>query len=189
MNRVSKTMFNLGVAAAILASLESTSQAAYDTINPLSYNRLCPTKIAGDSEYGGHGPEVTTFIGLGRYNNNQIWLQAKMHQRETVSDWSEANLDRWFKITERFDGTNYTHIWADTGGGYTWVSLPNGTYWDTFNDFYVDTSHSTRTVIPGAKWLSSVITNGDTSGNDIGNCTADDAYLTVNTPTLYFLYQ
>jgi hypothetical protein len=42
--------------------------------------------------------------------------------------------------------------------------------------------------VPGNWWLRQVVINGDTSGRDVGNCTADDAYITVRLNPLYVWY-
>jgi hypothetical protein len=181
---VGKALVLVGIVGTGLVGQVGVGHAAYDTVSAASYNRLCPRHIGGDREYNGHGPEVTTAVRLERLGG-RLSLRAEMHQIETVADWSEAQLTKDIKLAERLDGTQYTHIWAPNSSGvWGWRSLPNGVY-DSWNDFYVDTNHSLRTVYPPDWWLSRVASNGDTGGNDIGNCTADDAYLNVSHSTLY----
>jgi hypothetical protein len=181
---VCKALVFAGVVGGGVMGQAGTSHAAYDTVSSASYNRLCPRHIGGDREYDGHGPEVTTALRLERLGG-RLSLHADMHQIETVSDWSEADLQKDIKLAERLDGTQYTHIWARSSDGvWGWEALPNGVY-DVWNDFYVDTNHSLRSVFPPDWWLYRVQTNGDTGGNDIGNCTADDAYLNITHNTLY----
>jgi hypothetical protein len=177
----------LSLGCALLAIGQSAS-AAYDTVSPKTYNRLCPTWIGGDREYDGHGPDVTTEVTL-RKNGAQILLDLNMHQIETTQDWSEAQYTRSFILTQARQGTNYNAIWAPNASGvWTWIPISNGP-WQTFWDNYVDTNHNLRQVnATGISWLAGVDTNGDTGGLDIGNCTADDAYLNVRTNTIYVQY-
>lgn len=85
--------------------------------------------------------------------------------RETVSDWSEAVYDEYITLYTAPAGRTITSINSDT---YIEVN-------------YIDWNHNTAPVTLGSNqpaWR--FIMNGDTQGNDIGNCTTDDAYLTVN---------
>jgi hypothetical protein len=168
----------------------TASQAAYDTVYSRSFNQLCPTMVGGDREYNGHGPEVTTQVAL-KKSGPRLYLFAHMHQRETVADWSEALLERDILLSERTDGTTYTHVWAaDVNGAYGWRSLTDNVLVESFHDYYVDTNHLVRRVsATGRSWLAEVATQGDTLGNDIGNCTSDDAYLSVRTNPIYVWYE
>jgi hypothetical protein len=166
-----------------------SARADYDTVLANTYSQMCPTHIGGDREYNGHGPNTTTNITLRRAGGTLI-LGANMHQKETVSDWSEAKLNKDIVLSQRFDGKQYTHIWAPNSAGvFVWTAMPNFSFYDGWTDFYVDTNHSTRTVSPPKFWLQSVTTNGDTGGKDIGNCTWDDAYLTIKTKKIFVQYQ
>jgi hypothetical protein len=176
---------------ALTLALLGTSSAAwadYENVGNKQYTQVCPQHIGGDREYDGHGPEVNTRIELARSGERSIRLRLEMHQIETVSDWSEAQLDRTFTI-----GTlpsKATHYWAtDAQGSWGWRAFPNSITFDTWDHYFVDNNHSVRTVSNPEWWLSQVRINGDTGGLDIGNCTSDDAYLSVYLNSIYVWYQ
>ncbi len=188
MNKNIKTLLTASLLSISLLSAGS-ARADYDTVQASTYSQLCPKWVGGDREYNGHGPEVTTNITL-RRSGGQLILGGNMHQRETVSDWSEAKLNKDIVMSQRFDGKQYTHIWApNSSGTFVWTPMPNGSFYDGWTDFYVDTNHSVRTVNSPKFWLLSTTTNGDTGGKDIGNCTSDDAYLTIRTKRIFVQYQ
>jgi len=68
---------------------------------------------------------------------------------------------------------------------YTLYTAPAGrTITNIVSDEYVsytytDTNHGTLTVFFSGQAASKFVMKGDTQGNDIGNCTTDDAYLSV----------
>jgi hypothetical protein len=53
---------------------------------------------------------------------------------------------------------------------------------------YVDTDTTLDRFYNPQWWLSEVAVNGDTPGGDVGGCSADDTYVNVRTPALWFLY-
>jgi hypothetical protein len=64
---------------------------------PTTIGPYCPSKLlAGDREFGGHGPEIWSWIDLKIENKNVIVSTVYMHARETVSDWSETE-GSWIK--------------------------------------------------------------------------------------------
>jgi len=112
-----------------------------------------------------------------------------MNQRENAPDWSEAEYNNTFLLSQAPDGANYNAIWAPNSAG-VWAWIPMGdSPWQTFKEEYDDDRHDLRlTTDTGFSWLAEVDTNGDTAGDDIGNCTADDAYLNVRTNPIYVQY-
>lgn len=184
----SSSLVGLAVGTAV-SMTGATSFAAYDTVSAQTFSQLCPDWIGGDRDYNDNGPEVTSFMGLGRFNGSQIWFRAEMHQIETVSDWTESDLQRWFKLTERTDGTQYTHVWAPVGGTWGWQTLNDNVYYNTWNDFYVDQNWNVITKFPTNFWIDYVKTMGDTANWDVGNCTSDDAYMTPRLNTTYYWFQ
>jgi hypothetical protein len=86
-----------------------------------------------------------------------------MHQIETKSDWSEAQLSRTFRIYRAPAGSRIT-------------SIENG---DVSELFYVDNDHAVDRFFPADNLVREFQIKGDTSGKDIGNCTSDDAYLSL----------
>ena len=51
--------------------------------------------------------------------------------------------------------------------------------------FYVDTDHAVDRFFPPDNLVEEFRINGDTGGKDIGNCTSDDAYLSLFTEPLW----
>ncbi len=186
-----KMFRQLMATVALVAGFASTSNATSVPIRG-TFNRLCPQHIGGDREYGGHGPEVYVNVTLRRNSSrDKMELYTYMHQIETRADWSESEFERSFTLGSAPAGRQFSLIWAPgPTGSYQWTSLGSATEYDSYELFYVDTNHSLDRFFPsGAKWwLQEVAANGDTSGNDIGNCTADDAYLNVRLSTIYVWY-
>ena len=64
---------------------------------PSTVGPYCPTKLmGGDREFGGHGPEIWSWINI-VVKGNQVFANVYMHARETVSDWSETE-GTWSKL-------------------------------------------------------------------------------------------
>ena len=140
------------------------SYAEWVFVGPRSFQRLCPQHIGGDREYKGHGPEVTIRSELYTQNaGRELYIDINMHQIETRSDWSEAQLSRNFRL--------YTAPF-----GRVITTILNG---DVSDHFYVDTDHAVDRFFPSDNLVQEYRVIGDTKGNDIGNCTSDDAYLSV----------
>jgi hypothetical protein len=87
-----------------------------------------------------------------------------LHERETQSNWSEARLS---VVKELYPP-------APPNQAYRYF------YNTQFSEIsYTDTDHTVNWFYPADNLVSAFAIMGDTSGNDIGNCTADDAYLSV----------
>lgn len=141
-----------------------TSHAEWVSLGTRTYARLCPEHINGDREYAGHGPEVTARAHLYTANSeSELYIDIHMHQIETKSDWSEAQLVRTFLIYRAPAGRRIT-------------SIENS---DVSELFYVDTDHALDRFFPADNLAQEFQIKGDTSGKDIGNCTSDDAYLSL----------
>jgi hypothetical protein len=150
-------------AVVVLLLVVGTTYAEWVNLGPRSFERLCPQHIGGDREYAGHGPEVYALAELSLVNATELWINLYMHQIETRSDWSEAELNRSFRLYSAPSGRQITAIWNAT------VS----------EVFYTDTNHSVDRFFPPDNLVREFQIKGDTGGNDIGNCTSDDAYLSV----------
>jgi hypothetical protein len=155
----------LGALVCLLLTV-GTSQAAYwYNLGYRSFTRLCPTHVAGDREFAGHGPDVyaNAFVYTTGHSDEQLAVSFYLRERETRSDWSEASKS-----------------WA-----YLLYTAPSGqSIWYIYNTqfsevTYTDTDHYLDWFYPADNLVSAFVIMGDTSGNDIGNCTADDAYLSV----------
>jgi hypothetical protein len=153
-----------------LCCVTETSHAVWVNVGPRSFTRLCPNHIGGDREYAGHGPEVSASASLAVDSTGQaLQVNFFMHQIETKSDWSEAQLERSFRLYTAPFGQRITFIW-------------NATYSEIF---YVDTNHALDRFFPADNLIQEFAIIGDTRGNDIGNCTADDAYLNAFLESLW----
>jgi hypothetical protein len=139
-----------------------TSQAAWVNLPGIAFTRLCPSHYRGDREYAGHGPQVTVTADLST-SGEVLSLDLYMDQSETRSDWSAAFLGRNYFLYGVQSGQVIRFIWNATHSEVT----------------YVDTDHALDRFFPADTLVQEFAIMGDTSGNDIGNCTADDAYLSV----------
>ncbi len=109
-----------------------------------------------------------------------------MHQIETRADWSEAELDRKFRLFRAPPGRTISAVWAN-GVRYP-IAEPTEPGGGPVEDlYYRDTDHDVERFFPGS-WVESVAIMGDSGGDDIGNCTADDAYISVNLAPLWVWY-
>ncbi len=140
------------------------SYAEWVDLGTRTFARLCPEHIGGDREYAGHGPEVNARAQLFTQNfDSELYIDIFMHQIETKSDWSEALLSRTFFIYRAPAGRRIT-------------AIENS---DVSELFYVDNDHAVDRFFPADNLVREFRINGDTDGNDIGNCTSDDAYLSL----------
>ena len=78
--------------------------------------------------------------------------------------------------------------WTEAEGSWTFpvYNAPSG-WWidcvetDVYSEAnYTDTDSSPDRPRPVGDLVDSFITMGDSRGNDVGNCTKDDVYVTVN---------
>ena len=179
------------VAFALVAGFVTASYAqGWQRIGPRAFNRMCPRHTGGDREYGGNGPEVDVAVTLKRsFDLTRMELEVYMHQIESKSNWTECEYERTFTLATAPLGGRFTYIWAPTSRGWRWQWLGRGQIYDTVNWNYIDTDHTPDNFVPWQWWLSSITVNGDTSGTDVGNCTADDAYITVSFPRFWVWYR
>jgi hypothetical protein len=136
--------------------------------------KLCPDlRIKGDREFDGNGPAVQANAQLVIENNRELYVKVFLHVKETdEDDGTEAQLDyRTFpvpldfpltkieSVTPNFSETSYT----DTNAQLDFPPIRGGTL---VNKFEI---------------------NGDTAGDDVGNCkvnsgdgdSAEDTYVKV----------
>lgn len=185
-------MMNLVMRSVMIASVVVGSATAHaqTTVSPRTYGPYCPSHIGGDREYNGHGPEVDASITLYRANGNRdIRLSFFMHQIETVSNWSEAQLERDVRIATAPANTTYTAAFMPLNGVWQWAPLGAASEIGVADINYTDTDHSADVFSNPAWFVGSVRIIGDTGGNDIGNCTNDDASFQATFPALAFWYQ
>lgn len=134
------------------------------SISPKSMMRLCPDHVGGDREFKGHGPDGNCWAKLEVRNNRQVWAKVYFHVKETKSDWSEAE-GSWEKLIYECEPKwTIKQILTDM----------------TSEAAYIDTDHALDVPsVSGGYLVKRFEIMGDTDGNDIGNCTADDVYLNV----------
>ncbi|MFZ1664882.1 MAG: hypothetical protein WBO28_09845 [Flavobacteriales bacterium] len=142
----------------------STSNLTITTFTPASLIKLCPQWIGGNQDFSGHGPEVQTTITLVGAGSSVLKAHIRYHLKETQSDWTEALYDEYITLYTAPSGKVINQVMTATYLNYE----------------YLDTSHNSLTLgFSAQSLLSQLISMGDTDGNDVGNCTSGDAYLSV----------
>ena len=132
---------------------------------PASQRRLCPTHIgSGDREFKGHGPVVKTWARLEQPTNTRIDVKIYLHAIETMWDLTEAEGSWTFQVYTAPSGWVIDDIITD--------KYSEANYTDTQH-------HPDKPRVQGGNLVNSFITMGDSGGNDVGNCTRDDVYVTV----------
>jgi len=174
-------------ASLVLATFAESSHAISQNVGSVTFTRLCPTHVGGDREFDGHGPVVDSQVTLRRASaREQFLLDITLHERETEPDWTEASLVRTFSLGTSPAGRPYTFIWAPaSGGAFQWVALGSNLTYASAAINYIDNDHAEDQFLNVRWWLSEVAIKGDTGGNDVGNCTTDDAYITVRLPAIW----
>jgi hypothetical protein len=150
-------------ALTLLLLVVGTSHADWNYAGTPSFYRLCPTKIGGDREYSSNGPSVYAYAYLYVVSGTHLYVRVYMDQLETKYDWSRTRLNRSFWLYTAPSGRRIAYPWNDRKSEI----------------HYVDTDHAEDVFYPPDTLVREFRIKGDTSGNDIGNCTSDDAYLTV----------
>jgi hypothetical protein len=150
-------------ALVLLLLAVGTSHADWINLGEWSRMQLCPQHVGGDREYSGNGPAVYAAARLSAVPATQLYVTLRMRQLETQSNWSEARLNQIYWLYTAPAGRQITQIWNATESEI----------------LYVDTDHAEDRFTPADILVREFRIKGDTSGNDIGNCTSDDAYLSV----------
>jgi hypothetical protein len=173
------------LAVCVLTTVASSpAYAEWKNLGSMSYTRLCPQHIGGDREYKGHGPEVDASIELYTSpDNRELMLEVYMHQIETKSNWSEAEYNRDFRLYRAPNGRAIGAVWSN--GEYYYPDIQGGPVEDIY---YVDNDHAIDWFYFDS-FVNRVAIIGDTKGNDIGNCTEDDAYISVYLNSIWVWYE
>lgn len=136
----------------------------YHTFTPPDVIRLCPQWIGGNRDFSGHGPRVNTSITLEMSGSRTLRARIRYHVKETQADWTEALHDGYITL--------YT---APVGKVIDRIESASA-----LSHEYVDGGHGVTNIMGSSTTLAwKLVSNGDTPGNDVGNCTADDAYLSI----------
>lgn len=132
---------------------------------PAAIKRLCPDHVGGDREFKGHGPDVTARATLSiRGGSKEVWVSLYLHAKETRSNWTEAEGGWERKLWTAPEGFVIDRFATDRASEAT----------------HRDTDHQLdRPAVRGGALVESFEIMGDTGGNDVGNCTADDVYMNV----------
>ena len=134
------------------------------TVDPSDLIRLCPTWFQGDRDFGGIA-RVQARVSLYTLGQRELWSRVEFDVMEPNPDYTRANLVNTYKL--------YT---APTGWKVDAIQSVPSVLWE-----FMDQDHS-EDVINYSSPMSPVLRfkcKGDTGGNDVGNCTSDDSYLSV----------
>ena len=133
-------------------------ETAYPEIGPLE--NICPHHVHADREFGGNGPNVIMSAGLNASPDDRFARSSyDFWARETKKNWTRAVRAETEEIYQPGDC-----FLIDTFGS------------DTYTDWTeVDHDHDLNySPVSGTEFVRSMKFRGDTSNNDVGNCTPDD---------------
>lgn len=124
---------------------------------------ICPTKIAGDRDFFGNGPAVTLDSSL-TVDFNTLRVGTSFRAVETQSNFSEAT----FTTDELQFRAPHCAVISGIGAAGNLIGNPS-------NISFTDTDHNLDEIMATmGSFVENVIVRGDTSNDDIGNCTTDD---------------
>jgi len=138
-----------------IASAQTTQR-----IHPREF-KFCPNHVGGDRDFDGNGPIVKASARLLiTKDGNRLMLVSTLEAKETQNDFSLAT-GKW--RTRLYSAPRGFKITGIRGKRVSAVTYTDNNHWREFfePDGFVD-------------WIK---INGDTRGNDIGNCTSDDTYM------------
>ncbi len=127
--------------------------------------RICPRHIRGDRDFAGHGPNVTASAKIIVKNQRELFLQVYLNAKETQKDWTEAKLINYRRPLN--------------------VNLPSQARIISVSPNFSSTSYRDinhqldSPSISGGSLVNKFEINGDTKGNDVGNCKLDDVYMNI----------
>lgn len=200
-SRNKKSVRLLSVLSVAIAStfVAGAAGAASMNVGSRSFQKLCPKHTKGDREFNGNGPYVAQFVGLKKDPTGMVaMLDIEGRWRETKGDVTSAEYWQTHVLGYTPNGAKFTKIWApDERGNFAWRNWETTGYYDAYINAYTDTDHAADVFYPSvppddsfakAWWLDKVELKGDTKGNDVGNCTNDDAYMSVFLPAIWLWY-
>lgn len=141
-------------------------------VQPNPITNLCPAnKVAGDADFGGHGPQVTGDVTL-RISSDGNRLEAVINfsARETQSDWSEVRGTWTRTLYTAATGMRITAISTATRANISQVLAGGGRFEPTQG-----CDGDEHTLTPGGP-VARIIMVGDTGGGDIStdaDCNCD----------------
>jgi hypothetical protein len=158
-------------AAVASGPAEGTFSYTFDPIR-----NLCPYKlVAGDGEYGGHGPQVKGDVKLAiDGSGNQVQATITFSARETTADWSEVRGSWTVNVGERAPaGFKYSAIVGASSGRFDQTLVGGGRNEVTEG---CDGGEHEVSVVSGDRPFARMVVVGDTGGGDISgdaNCNCD----------------
>jgi microsomal dipeptidase-like Zn-dependent dipeptidase len=144
------------------------------TITPANVGVLCPSiLVAGDREFGGHGPQVKGNITLRiSPDGNNLHAVITFNAKETTSDWSEVRGSWTINIGEPAPaGFRFTAINGATVSSFDRVLSGGGR-----NEVLEGCDGGEHIITPAGGPVSKIIVVGDTGGGDISadnDCNCD----------------
>lgn len=141
-------------------------------VQPDPITNLCPAnKVAGDSDFGGHGPQVTGDVTLRvSSDGNRLEAVVNISARETQSDWSEVRGTWTRTLYTAATGMRITAISTATRANISQVLAGGGRFEPTQG-----CDGDEHTLTPGGP-VARIIMVGDTGGGDIStdaDCNCD----------------
>ncbi|KFA89173.1 hypothetical protein [Archangium violaceum] len=159
--------------------LATTEQGLYSVVlNDTNLNFFPPPKVAGDTEFGGNGPEMDINVQLElRNGDTELWVGMYIRAQETDGGDTRAEGWKWY------------HIFSTTGSAIEKVCLTaadcdaqTARLTQPFSFGFTDTGHGINgygfpQLIPATRlvWMLSCV--GDTDGKEAGSKTGCSAIL------------
>jgi hypothetical protein len=158
------------------------------TAQALAWGPFCPDHVRGDREFAGHGPHVTAHAAVDLEGNDivlRLYFKAEEWENGAPrSDYTTAQspypgaANAWRRVLYTL-GPNETFVRWNTSDG----NDPNSSTEYVDDDHAIDSPSNTSGNGLVTRWTIM----GDTSGDDVGNCTADDVYITIATNPISFV--
>lgn len=164
-----------GVKTVVQPRIAKSAPTEVRAYQPAQWGPLCPTRvIAGDREFGGHGPEIWLTADAYVTPDNAVEVRVTMRARETSANWSETAGTWTRRLTQ--PEMKVKRILSDTHSEAHYVSRRAGM------QIAVPMMTSLADVVPSQRGLlvNQFFTMGDTGGDDIStddNCTDDTSVL------------
>lgn len=138
----------------VTIEVETIPETSIKTIQVDSTPKFVPSHVAGDRDFGGHGPRVEVSASISLQNQTEIWARIRMQAKETRPDWTEVAGSTNFLI--------YRH-------DRPIAQLVTPTF---SSASYTDSNHDDDELVLGASGLvERFVCTGDTIGPEAGTRT------------------
>ena len=129
-------------------------------------DRIYPEWVAGDRDFGGHGPDVQLRVTLTlSVDGAQLNALVEMDARETAGDRTQGRIAEKRTLAYAPRGRKFSRIITN--------AISGGRYTDS--NYGVDYINPTTATGPVKRF----VVKGDTDSKDLGNNTDDDCYLEI----------